>query len=326
MNPFLRRCAEALFSGLEHALTAALYPWSLLARRTGAGVRVPILMYRQIGRPVEGVPACRDCVSPERFERQIRAILKAGYRVIPLSTLITELREGRGSGLGRSVVLTFDDGFRGQFVHAYPVLRRYRLSATLFVVSGYVGRYSFYRHLGLEEAVGAREGTPPLAWLPLSWDEVKEMQRHGVEIGSHSLSHRSLGLLPGSEAEFEARRSREVLEERLEAPVELFSYPFGSRTYGDFDRDLERMLRVTGYGGACTTVIGRCAAGVDLYALPRIPMEDADTAFRVRCKLSGAYDWVGRVDSIRQRLLTRENRLDAGLPAGNRLPAGMRET
>jgi len=153
----LRSCAETLFFCLERAVTAALYPWCLLRRRLGARPRIPILMYHQVGRPVEGVPACADCVSPHRFERQIRAILDAGYEVIPLSSLVRALRDGRTPLPGRSVVLTFDDGFRGQFVNAYPILRRHRLPATLFVVPGYVGRYSFYRHLGLEDAPAARD-------------------------------------------------------------------------------------------------------------------------------------------------------------------------
>ena len=59
----LRSCAETLFFCLERAVTAALYPWCLLRRRLGARPRVPILMYHQVGRPVEGVPACTACVS-----------------------------------------------------------------------------------------------------------------------------------------------------------------------------------------------------------------------------------------------------------------------
>jgi len=78
--------------------------------------------------------------------------------------------------------------------------------------------------------------------------------------------------------------------------------------------------------GACTTVIGRCAPGVDLYALPRIPMEDADTRFRVRCKLAGAYDWVGTVKSFCQRLLARRERVDAGLPCDETSGLGARLT
>jgi len=310
-----RRCAEGLFSCLERLVTAALYPCCLLRLRLGGKVKVPILMYHQVGHPVEGVPACADCVLPHRFERQIRAIREAGYEIIPLSSLVRALR---GDGLSlprRPVVLTFDDGFRGQFVNAFPVLRRHHATATVFVVPGYVGRYSYYRHLGLDDRA-ARDTTPPLAWLPLSWDEIEEMHRHGLEIGSHSMSHRSLGVLTLPEAEFEARRSKDLLEERLGGRIDQFAYPFGSRTYGDFDRDLEEMLRRLGYQGACTTVIGRCAPGADLHALPRIPMENSDSAFRVRCKLAGAYDWVGVVKSIAQRLLARQDRVDAGLPVG----------
>jgi len=321
----LRRLAEFLFSCLDHAVTAALYPWCLLRRRLGAEARVPILMYHQIGRPVEGARACRDCVTPERFERQIRALLEAGYRVVPLATLVRALREGGTPELERSVVLTFDDGYRGQFVHAYPVLRRHRLPAVFFVVAGYLGRYTFFRHLSLEDAPPARSGSPPLAWLPLSWDEVAEMRHHGIDIGSHSVTHRSLGILSGSEAEFEARASKEALEQRLGIRVDLFAYPFGSRVYGDFHRDLEEMLSASGYRGACTTVIGRSGAGDDLYALPRIPMENGDGPFRVRCKLAGAYDWVGGVKSFCQRFLARRDRVDAGLPAGAGREPGVRQ-
>ena len=76
------------------------------------------------------------------------------------------------------------------------------------------------------------------------------------------------------------------------------------------------MLGAQGYAAACTTVIGRCAADADPYAMPRIPMDETDGPFRVRCKLAGAYDWVGRVKSLAQRLLAREDRVDEGLPAG----------
>ena len=313
----LRRCAEAVFFCVERAVTAALYPWCMLRRGLGAGVRVPILMYHQIGPPLEGVPACQDHVTPQQFERQIQAILEAGYRVIPLSTLIRKLQEDAAPDLRRSVVLTFDDGFRGQFIHAYPVLRRRRLPATLFVVAGYLGKDVFFRHLSASGAA-ARGGPLPPAWLPLSWDEVREMARHGVTIGSHSLSHRSLGVLSGAEVEMEVHRSKEVLEERLGVPVELFAYPFGSQAYGDFHSSHAELLRRSGYRAACTTVIGPSGAGADLYALPRIPMEDADGPFRVRCKLQGAYDWVGRVKFLWQRLSARQDRVDAALPSGAR--------
>jgi peptidoglycan/xylan/chitin deacetylase (PgdA/CDA1 family) len=218
--------------------------------------------------------------------------------------------------LGRAVVLTFDDGYRGQFAFAYPILRWHRLPATFFVTAGYLGTNRFFPHLALETAAAGNGASPSPAWLPLSWDEVKEMAGHGIGIASHAVSHRSLGRLAAEEAEFEVRRSKEVLERRLGIRVDLFAYPFGSRAYGDFDRGIEDILRGTGYRGACTSVVGRSGPGVDPLALPRIPMEDGDGPFRVRCKLAGAYDWVGVVKSLWQRLAARQERVDARLTAG----------
>jgi peptidoglycan/xylan/chitin deacetylase (PgdA/CDA1 family) len=310
-----RHLLEGLFFALERAVTALLYPWCALRERLGTSVRVPIFMYHQVSRPLKGVASCRDGVSPGRFERQIRAILDAGYRVIPLETLIRELRSGTPE-VRRCVVLTFDDGFRGQFVYAYPILRRHRLPATFFVIAGHVGEYAFFPHLAFDRSAGGRGGAPSPAWLPLSWDELREMARSGIDIGSHSLSHRSLGLLGAGEAAGEVRRSREILERGAGARVEFFAYPFGSRAYGDFDRGIRDVVRDAGYGGACTTVVGRTARGADPFALRRIPIEDSDGPFRIRCKLAGAYDWVGPVKSLWQRLVAREERVDVPLPLG----------
>ena len=94
-------------------------------------------------------------------------------------------------------------------------------------------------------------------------------------------------------------------------PVECFAYPFGSRAYGDFDPAIRELLRRAGYRGACTTVVGRNGPGADPLALRRLPVEEADGPFRLRCKLAGAYDWVGPVKSLWQRLVARQERVDA---------------
>ncbi len=206
-------------------------------------------------------------------------------------------------------MLTFDDGYRDQFVNAFPVLRRYRLPAIVFLVAGSIGRVNALPHLSLEGA-DVREGGPASGWLPLSWEQVREMAGNGIAIGSHALSHRSLGSMSLREAEVEIRRSREILELGLGTAVDLFAYPFGSEAYGDFDERIQRILRAAGYRAACTTVVGRSRPGSDALALRRIPMESRDGPFRVRCKLAGAYDWVATVKTFWQRLAPREDRVD----------------
>ncbi|HKN47469.1 MAG TPA: polysaccharide deacetylase family protein [Candidatus Polarisedimenticolia bacterium] len=306
----VKRALERLFFVVESVVTALIYPFCLLRDRLAGQAGIPILMYHQIGRPVDGKRFCRDSVSPERFEAQMGALLEAGYEVVPLSGLVPGPQGLPREAPGRRAVLTFDDGYRDQVVNAYPILRRRRLPATFFLVAGSIGRPDPLPHLSLQDT-DVREGGPASGWLPLAWEEIEMIAAGGIAIGSHGLSHRSLGTMSHEEAEVEARRSREILGERLGIPVDLFAYPFGSEAYGDFDVEIQAILSAAGYRAACTTVIGRNGGGADRLALRRIPMQERDGPFRVRCKLAGAYDWVGMMKALWQRLVPREERVEA---------------
>ena len=307
-----RAALEGIFTALERLVTALVYPWCLWRAR--GAVRVPILMYHQVGPALAGIAGGNDRVSPARFATQIEAIAGAGYRVVPLATLVGAIREGRIHELRRSVVLTFDDGYRGQFAFAYPVLQRKRLPATFFVVAGSLGSMSPLPHLAGGTPHSRFPAAPSPAWLPLSPDEVREMAAGGMCIGSHALTHRSLGCLRPAERAFEARSSKAILEHQSGATVDLFAYPFGSPAYGDLDAAAEEALDAAGYAAACTTVVGRVAAGSDRLALPRIPIDANDGPLRIRCKLAGAYDWVGPMKLLWQSTVPRLERVNAEAP------------
>ncbi|HVH31361.1 MAG TPA: polysaccharide deacetylase family protein, partial [bacterium] len=226
----VRQLLERIFTAVAQVVTAVLYPYYLVRERQGWGGQIPILMYHQIGRPPGAARVSQDCVSPERFERQLRALLDSGYRVISLGQLLG-LLNGPIEARRRCVALTFDDGLRGQFRHAYPILKRYGVPATFFLVAGYVGMKTVPPHLGLEP--GQFGDRAQLAeWCPLSWEEAGELARNRMEIGSHSVSHRSLGCLGRETAINEVRWSKKLLEARLGVAVEFFAYPFGSHGYG----------------------------------------------------------------------------------------------
>ena len=313
----LRQILERLFFVVERAVTAILYPYCLLRERHST--RVPILMYHQVGHPLASMPEPQDCVTPERFERQLRALLDSGYQVISVGRLI-QLLDDSPHALRRCVALTFDDGFHGQFRNAYPILRRYGVPATFFLVAGSVGSHTVLPRLGLERGRMV-EDDRCAEWRPLSWEEARELAHNAVEIGSHGATHRSLGCMGRDEVTDEVRRSKEVLEARLGVRVEVFAYPFGSRAYGDFDPSIQAVLRDTGYRGACTTVVGRSDRHADRFALRRIPVEEDDGPFRIRCKVIGAFDWTGPVKELWQRLLPRKERVDLELVAAA-TPAG----
>jgi peptidoglycan/xylan/chitin deacetylase (PgdA/CDA1 family) len=269
-------------------------------------------MYHQIGRPVTGVKACEECVSPERFERQMRALVNSGYRAITFTQLARCLSRNDVTALNRSVVLTFDDGLAGQVANARVVLRRYGLPATFFLVAGYIGKRALLPHMGLEGHRDDARSNRLADWRTVSWDEASEMSRDGIEIGCHSLTHRSFGALAPSEVDAEVRLSKQLLERRLETRVRVFAYPFGSRAYGDFNLDVEHALASAGYDAACTTVVGTNGRGTAPFAFRRIPVEERDGPFRLRCKLVGAYNWVGTVKSLWQRCVPREELVDIG--------------
>jgi peptidoglycan/xylan/chitin deacetylase (PgdA/CDA1 family) len=312
MTGTTRHLLERAFGAVERLITAVLYPLYLVAGRRD---RVPILMYHQIGRPWPEAGAGGDAVSPENFARHMEVLARSGYEAVPLGALAAGAGGRRGGGR-RRCVLTFDDGLRGQLEHACPVLERHGLPATFFLVAGALGSGRPLPHLDPGVGAGGASASAPAEWLPLSWEEARRLARGGFEIGSHALSHRSLGRLEAGEIELEARGSRQILERRLGVPVEFFAYPFGSRAYGDFDRRTRDLLLRAGYRGACTTVVGSHRPGDDAMTLKRIPIEDGDGPFRLRCKLAGAYDWVGPVKSLAQRVLGRAVRVDAALPAG----------
>jgi peptidoglycan/xylan/chitin deacetylase (PgdA/CDA1 family) len=311
-----RAALERAFAPVERTVTALLRePYAWLEQRAP---RLAVLMYHQVGHPVAGAPATSECVPPERLDAQVAALKRAGFACVTLAEGARLLRHGPRSALRRTVVLTFDDGFAGQFDAGLPILRAHAVPATFFVVAGHVGAATPLPHLGLERAAAAAD-----AWRPFGWAEVAELRRHGMEIGSHALSHRSLGVLPYAEAVAEVHTSRVILETRLRANVQSFAYPFGSLAYGDVDDRVRTAVGAAGYKAACTTVVGRNGFGADPLMLRRIPIDGDDDPGRVVAKALGAYDWVGAVKGAWQRSVPREEQVGAPAAAAASAPPGV---
>ncbi len=96
------------------------------------GPKFVILCYHRIG--TEGIPLFSG-LPPQVFEAQMR-YLRQRYRVISLEELCHELEEPQT--MDQAVVVTFDDGYRDTFIHAFPILQKYRVPATIFLIVGSV--------------------------------------------------------------------------------------------------------------------------------------------------------------------------------------------
>jgi peptidoglycan/xylan/chitin deacetylase (PgdA/CDA1 family) len=107
---------------------------------------------------------------------------------------------------------------------------------------------------------------------PMTWDQLREMQRGGMEIGSHGVDHRMLAKLPLERMVGEVRESKLALERELGVPARVISYPVGGPDA--FNHDTVEAVRAAGFGLACSYVAGVGRLGpATQFSLPRLPVE-----------------------------------------------------
>jgi peptidoglycan/xylan/chitin deacetylase (PgdA/CDA1 family) len=223
------------------------------------------------------------------------------FEAVPLTRGLFD-KEGKGPRLA----FTFDDGWSDNFTVAAPIARATGIPLTIFVCTGLTGARSPFwpervlsgmkasqpqpgaaeiesviENLKLcskpvrEHAVAVlTESDPPTPNDPgidstLSWKQVKELERAGVSIGSHTVTHQLLTTVPLDEALTEIMDSKIELDSRLAKPCVLFSYP-----NGNYSSEMPALLKACGYELAFTTQCGAWTAISDSYAIPRINISD----------------------------------------------------
>jgi len=264
---------------------------SVRSRRPKA--QLPILMYHSVSSDSEvGVrPYYRVATNPCRFAEHLQWLADLGYRGVALEEALPIYANGDESR-GRSVAITFDDGFRDFHAVAWPLLQRHGFTATMYLPTGFVSpnRKSFR---GKE---------------CLTWDEVRELRRHGVRFGSHTVSHPKLYELSWENIEGELTISKRRIEQELEEEVISFAYPYAfPQEDRGFAQRFRSMLLTAGYRNCVTTVIGCAQAGDDPFCLRRLPANSCDDKALLAAKLEGAYDWLALVQRG-FRLLKRTQR------------------
>jgi peptidoglycan/xylan/chitin deacetylase (PgdA/CDA1 family) len=272
--------------------------WSLKGRpaATNSCGAIPILMYHSItDSPEAGTsPYYQVNTSPGVFREHLRFLGENGYKTVSLSALVDRLSpEGapQTSNLDSHLaVITFDDGFRNFATHAFPALQEHGFTATMFLPTAFIHdqRKSF-------------KGTECL-----TWNEVRELRRAGIEFGSHTANHPLLVNLSADELRRELQESKEVIEQEISAAAPTFCYPYAfPQANVGFVRGFREALSNAGYSCCATTRIGRVRRGDDPFTLKRLPANANDDSSLLRAKLCGAYDWV----AFPQRLFKRLKRL-----------------
>jgi peptidoglycan/xylan/chitin deacetylase (PgdA/CDA1 family) len=128
--------------------------------------------------------------------------------------------------------------------------------------------------------------SPPAGYEPLSWDEAREMGRHGIEFGAHTRSHPILSRLANrAEVAAEVVGSRERVEAELGGPVLHFCYPNGMAE--DFTAETVDVVREAGFVTAVTAQSGLNAAGADRFRLRRIAQDSDSPEARFASRVAG---------------------------------------
>lgn len=260
----------------RRAISSAAF-WSgycLVAESLGIGRGARILVYHGINDS----PTSPYAVSARDFAFQMR-FLAEQCRPVSVHSLVELLRRGRPIP-PRTVAVTIDDGYSDAYTHAYPILRRFAIPATVFLPV---------------DLIGAGSSGTATSRLPqtefLLWSQVREMSRSGIDFGSHTLTHVSLTEPARQDIREQLEKSKARLEEEIGQPVTGFAYPYG--TYRDFNPEIAQLVTATGYSWAVTGISGANDHRCDLFALRRTRVERDDGMVVFQRALRGALDpWI----------------------------------
>lgn len=205
--------------------------------------RVPILMYHYIRTCVD--PEDEQCpslsVSVEAFTSQMQWLRDNGYSTVDLDYLSSPYRVD-----GQPVVITFDDGYADTYTDAFPVLERFGYRATWYIITD-------------------RVDTPGY----LTWEQIQELDRRGMQIASHTLNHPDVTTLSAADVATQVTQSKLILEQKLGHTITDFCYP-----YGRYSSAAVEAVRSAGYLTATTTHEGVARRTDDALTLSRVRIKE----------------------------------------------------
>jgi len=203
-------------------------------------------------------------LSPKAFERVIQFIDSRGYKVIPLSELVQATSLGRKIPK-KTIAITFDDGYEDNYTNAFPILKKYKVPATIFIPVKNMGKKGF-----------------------LSIEQMKEMMESGlITFGSHSYSHAYLPQQSEKELIKEIVGSKNFMKKALGVDINFIAYPSGG-----FNEKVKQVAKDAGYLAGFTTNRGYDRYNRDLFELKRTAMRQRDVEqwMFMWIKLSGYYN------------------------------------
>lgn len=183
---------------------------------------IPILLYHNVSETYVNGQADMH-ITPDMFEEHMKTLNDAGYHAVSITDVVSGVAMPENP-----IVITFDDGYYSNYEFAYPVLQKYNMCGTIFVITDKMGNFdTSYRHF--------------------DWQTAREMENSGIiEILSHTNSHSRLSQVSDIQLVLELRQSKYIIEKELEKKCNILAAP-----YGDFDERTFAQAKKAGYDAIC---------------------------------------------------------------------------
>lgn len=209
-----------------------------------ASLRVPILLYHYVEYVQDKKDTIRQSldINPNIFESQVKTLVAAHYTFMTAKEL-GDVLDGKAKLPPNPILLTFDDGHWDFDTVVLPILEKYHVKATAYIISGFLNGSDF-----------------------MSESELQDVIQSGiVDVGAHTVHHFALSGLPTPLATYEITQSKAQLEKEYHIHVVSFAYPDGS-----FDQQAINITKAAGYTTAVSTIPGIQQSQLNRYFLYRI--------------------------------------------------------
>lgn len=254
--------------------------------------QIPVLMYHALID--EELPDVHFFhVLKQEFAKQMEWLHQHGYKTLRLDKFYDCLHNGIKVD-DKTVVITFDDGYRSLYTYATPILQRYGFTAVLFLTTAAVGEPSYrcLPHCTLY----------PTDDRPLTWEELREMQQKGWEIQAHGHYHYGHTALKPKMLEEEIRLSKQAISDNLQFDSEFYCYP-----YGDYNKEILDKITELGFKAAFSVQPGFANARNDLRCICRIGVTISDDIGLFRNKMHHGYGTITEMLIGKTRKLVSRN-------------------
>lgn len=231
-------------------------------------MRLRILAYHAIADLSDDPVLAEYGVPPRLFAAQLDGLVGAGWSFVGLDTVLAALA-GERVLPRKALLLSFDDAYADLLEAGVPIMAERGLPGVVFAVAGQIGGTNEWDNK-------IRATTLDL----LDADGLRAVAAQGIEVGSHTISHRPLTKVPEVELEEEIAGAADRLEQAGLPRPRAFSYP-----YGEWSPPIAEVARAAGYRASFTVEPGVVTGKSDPHVLPRIEVHASDTPRRLRRKL-----------------------------------------